>query len=56
MKLKNCENWKAVCFDDRTILKDDTRFMWVEQVKSLLEVEVEPTRRKGFFRAVEKEV
>lgn len=49
MKLKDDKDWKGVFFEDRTILKKDTKIMSKEQVARLGELEVIPAKRKGFY-------
>lgn len=49
MKLKDDKDWKGVFFEDRTILKKDTKIMSKEQVAQLGELEVIPAKRKGFY-------
>ena len=51
MKLNKYKDWKAVIFTDRTILKKDLQLMSAEQIRGLTELEVEPTKRKGYYKA-----
>ena len=51
MKLHECKDWKAVIFSDRTILKKDCPYMSGTQLHELAETEVEPTGRKGYYKA-----
>lgn len=48
MKLKDCKDWKAVVFDDRTILKKDMKLLSKEQQNDLLEVEVTEIGRRTY--------
>ena len=52
MKLHECKDWKAVRFPDRTILKKDCPYMSGTQLHELAETEVEPTNRKGYYKAI----
>lgn len=52
MKLHECKDWKAVIFSDRTILKKDCPYMSSVQLYELAETEVEPTKRKGYYKAI----
>lgn len=49
MKLKDCKDWKAVIFDDRTILKQDLKYMSSEQIESLKNIDVIKGTRKGCY-------
>ena len=40
MKVKDFPNWKKVAFNDRAILKADTKFMSREQIRALDNLEV----------------
>ena len=51
MKLKDCMNWKAVHFEDRTILKADLKYLSAWQQESLQETEVKPMSTKGHYKA-----
>ena len=55
MKLKDVKNWKAVHFEDRTILKSDEkrfpRYTWIGFIYSL---EVEEMKEKGHYRVIQK--
>ena len=52
MKLHECKDWKAVHFENRTILKNDCRYMSAVQLHELAEQEVEPIKgRKGHYQA-----
>ena len=56
MKLHECKDWKAVHFNDRTILKADCRYMSAVQLHELAETEVEPIEgRKGHYKAKKAE-
>ena len=56
MKLHECKDWKAVHFNDRTILKADCRYMSAVQLHELAETEVEPVEgRNGHYNAKSKE-
>lgn len=52
MKLHECKDWKAVIFKDRTILKKDCPYMSAVQLSELAETEVEPTKRKGYYKVI----
>lgn len=52
MKLHECEDWKAVIFPDRIILKKDCPYLSGTQLHELAETEVEPTGRKGYYKAI----
>lgn len=53
MKLHECKDWKAVHFNERTILKPDCRFMSAVQLHDLAETEVIPIDgRKGHYKAM----
>lgn len=52
MKLHECEDWKAVIFPNRTILKKDCLYLSGTQLHELAETEVEPTGRKGYYKAI----
>lgn len=52
MKLHECKDWKAVIFQDRTILKKDCQYMSSVQLYELAETEVEPAKRKGYYKAI----
>lgn len=55
MKLHECKEWKAVHFNERTILKTDCRYMSVVQLHELVETEVIPIdNRKGHYKAIER--
>ena len=47
MKVKDFPNWKKVVFNDRTILKADTKFMSWEQIYALDNLEVVTVKGKG---------
>ena len=49
MKLKDCKDWKAVIFDDRTILKQDLEYMSSEQINSLENIDVIKGTHKGCY-------
>ena len=49
MKLKDCKDWKAVIFDDRTILKQDLKYMSSEQINSLENIDVIKRTHKGCY-------
>lgn len=55
MKLKDVKNWKAVHFEDRTILKSDEKYfpqdMWKRSINAL---EVEEMEVKGHYRVIQK--
>lgn len=54
MKLRECKDWKAVVFADRTVLRKDCRFMSAGQIHDLYELEVEPLQmkgKKGYYKA-----
>ena len=53
MKLHECEDWKAVIFQKRTILKSDCKYLSSTQLFELAETEVEPTERNGYYKAVQ---
>ena len=52
MKLKDFANWKAVHFEDRTILKVDLKYMSAWQREALQETEVKPMTTKGHYKAI----
>ena len=47
MKVKDFPNWKKVGFNDRAILKADTKFMSWEQIRALDNLEVIAEEDKG---------
>ena len=47
MKVKDFPNWKKAVFNDRTILKADTKFMSWEQIRALDNLEVVTVKGKG---------
>ena len=47
MKVKDFPNWKKVVFNDRAILKADTKFMSWEQIRALDNLEVIAEEDKG---------
>ena len=47
MKVKDFPNWKKVVFNDRAILKADTKFMSWEQIRALDNLEVIKEENKG---------
>ena len=47
MKVKDYPNWKKVVFNDRTVLKTDTKFMSWEQIRALDNMEVILAEDKG---------
>ena len=47
MKVKDYPNWKKVVFNDRAILKTDTKFMSWEQIRALDNIEVILAEDKG---------
>lgn len=54
MRLYKDDNWKAVHFEDRTILKSDwylfSKLDWEELI---YDIEVEPMKIKGHYKVVE---
>lgn len=40
MKVKDFPNWRKVVFNDRTLLKNDLRYMSWQQIRALNEMEV----------------
>ena len=51
MKVQDTKDWKAVHFQDRTILRKDLKYMSFDQAASLLDVEVEPVKgRSGHYK------
>lgn len=40
MKVKDFPNWRKVVFNDRTLLKNDLRYMSWQQIRVLNEMEV----------------
>lgn len=53
MKVKEFKNWEKVVFNDRAILKSDTKYMSWEQVRALDEMEVVLVEDKGKTLIVE---
>lgn len=55
MKLTNISYWKAIHFEDRTILREDEKYFpkgtWIGFIYSL---EVEPMDRKGHYKVIQK--
>ena len=51
MKLQDVKQWKAVIFKDRTILKQDVQYMSADQIQQLMETDIEPTDRKGYYKS-----
>ena len=49
MKLKDCKNWKAVRLNNRTILKDDMKYMSADQRDAIENLEVIEGGRKGYY-------
>lgn len=49
MKLKDCKNWKAVRLSDRTILKEDLKYMSADQREALENLDVVEGGRKGYY-------
>ena len=47
MKVKDFPNWRTVIFNDRAILKADTKFMSWEQICALNNLEVITVKGKG---------
>ena len=47
MKVKDSPNWEKVVFNDRAILKADTKFMSWEQIYALNNLEVVTVKGKG---------
>lgn len=47
MKVKDFPKWKKVVFNDRAILKADTKFMSWEQIRALDNTEVIAEEDKG---------
>lgn len=55
MKLKDVKNWKAVHFEDRTILKSDEKYFSECAWKTLTcLLEVEEIKEKGHYRVIQK--
>ena len=54
LKLIECEDWKAVHFKKRTVLRSD-RCLYPEALwwALITEVDVEPTKTKGHYRVIE---
>ena len=48
MKVKDFPNWRTVIFNDRAILKADTKFMSWEQKRALDNMEVIAEEDKGW--------
>lgn len=40
MKVKNFPNWRKIVFNDRALLKSDLRYMSLQQIRMLDEMEV----------------
>ena len=55
MKLKNINDWKAIHFEDRTILQEDAKYfpkdMWKRSINAL---DVEEMEEKGHYRVIQK--
>lgn len=55
MRLCQDNNWKAVHFEDRTILKSDSwHFCKLDWEELIYDVEVEPMKAKGHYKVVRK--
>ena len=52
MKLRECNDWKALHLDGRTILKTDRPLYSKSTWEIALDTEVEPMKAKGHYKAI----
>lgn len=50
--LRDISGWKAVKFNDRTILRTDLKFFSVWEIDQLCNLIVEPMKRDGWYKVV----
>jgi hypothetical protein len=54
MKLHEDKNWKAIHFEDRTILKSDRSLFGKSDWDRLLNFNVNPMKTKGHYKVIEE--
>lgn len=54
MKLHEDKNWRAVHFEDRTILKSDRALFGKLDWDRLLNLNVKPMKTKGHYKVIEE--